>query len=126
MSAKDNDLYIGGGNISAGGGQHMTCRQIARIGQLLLNKGLWAVGGAANKTQPRPDPKPNRLISAVSTWGRCARAQGPPRRYTGWSKEMLPTPCVCVIPVVWVRVWMELLTPCHRAVCVRAPLCRIL
>ena len=39
----DNDLYIGGGNISAGGGQHMSCRQIARAGQLLLNRGMWPV-----------------------------------------------------------------------------------
>ena len=36
----DNDQYVYP-NVSIGGGQHMTCRQIARIGQLLLNKGKW-------------------------------------------------------------------------------------
>jgi CubicO group peptidase (beta-lactamase class C family) len=36
-----NDTYIGGGNISAGGGQQMSCRQVGRIGQLLLNHGSW-------------------------------------------------------------------------------------
>jgi CubicO group peptidase (beta-lactamase class C family) len=38
---RNNDLYIGGGNVSIGGGQRMTCRQIARCGQLMLNKGNW-------------------------------------------------------------------------------------
>jgi CubicO group peptidase (beta-lactamase class C family) len=37
---RDNDMYVYP-NVSIGGGQHMTCRQIARIGQLLLNKGQW-------------------------------------------------------------------------------------
>ena len=37
----NNDLYVGGGNVSIGGGQRMTCRQIARVGQLALNKGSW-------------------------------------------------------------------------------------
>ena len=39
------DAYVGGGNISAGGGQQMTCRQIARVGQLLANRGRWRGGG---------------------------------------------------------------------------------
>jgi len=44
------DAYVGGGNISAGGGQQMTCRQIARIGQLLANKGRWRGGADGNDT----------------------------------------------------------------------------
>ena len=38
------DVYIGGGNISIGGGQRMTCRQLGRIGQLMLNNGTWLNG----------------------------------------------------------------------------------
>lgn len=37
----DGDRYIGGGNVSMGGGQHMTCQQIARVGQLIMNRGRW-------------------------------------------------------------------------------------
>ena len=35
-------------NVSVGGGQHMTCRDIARIGQLMLNKGRWPASEAAS------------------------------------------------------------------------------
>ena len=38
----NNDAYIGGGNVSIGGGQRMTCRQMARVGQLMLNVGKWS------------------------------------------------------------------------------------
>lgn len=38
-----------------GGGQPLTCRDIARIGQLIINKGLWNGNG--------PDDKPVQLIS---------------------------------------------------------------
>jgi CubicO group peptidase (beta-lactamase class C family) len=41
--------YAGTGNISAGGGQRMTCRDIGRVGQLLLNKGRWL--DEANQTK---------------------------------------------------------------------------
>ena len=30
--------WVDGSNISAGGGQRMTCRQVGRIGQLLVNR----------------------------------------------------------------------------------------
>jgi hypothetical protein len=42
---KENDMYLYP-NISIGGGQHMTCREIARVGQLLLNKGRWPASSA--------------------------------------------------------------------------------
>lgn len=70
---KDNDGYIGGGNISAGGGQHMSCRQIAKVGQLILNKGKWpsaaAAAGADTPTphsspHPPPPPPPFQLVNA--------------------------------------------------------------
>ena len=35
-------------NVSVGGGQHMTCRDIARIGQLMLNKGRWPAERASH------------------------------------------------------------------------------
>jgi len=54
------DAYVGGGNISAGGGQQMTCRQIARIGQLLANRGRWR-GGAATATATTGRPWCTRL-----------------------------------------------------------------
>ena len=34
------------GDISAGGGQVATCRDMLRVGQLLLNEGKWKKGGA--------------------------------------------------------------------------------
>lgn len=39
----DNDEM--GGGFSAGGGQMVTCRQVARLGQLIVNKGLWPTRG---------------------------------------------------------------------------------
>jgi len=42
------------GNFRASGGQMATCRDIARIGQFILNGGVWSSG---------PDGKPERLIT---------------------------------------------------------------
>ena len=52
---RDNDAYVFP-NVSAGGGQHMTCRQLARIGQLIVNEGKWPSAGQGSA--------PTQLVSA--------------------------------------------------------------
>lgn len=37
----DGQVYGIGGNLSAGGGQMMSCRDVARVGTLIVNKGMW-------------------------------------------------------------------------------------
>lgn len=61
---RDNDGYIGGGNISAGGGQHMSCRQIAKVGQLILNKGKWPAPRSSSST-PHHAGTPQRSAAAT-------------------------------------------------------------
>jgi hypothetical protein len=41
LFAYDGLVYDIGGNISAGGGQMMSCLDIARVGTLIVNEGRW-------------------------------------------------------------------------------------
>ena len=55
-------------NVSVGGGQHMTCRDIARIGQLMLNKGRWPAEAAPHDSHADKGGKQNqtRVLQLVS------------------------------------------------------------
>jgi CubicO group peptidase (beta-lactamase class C family) len=54
LFAYDGEVYGIGDNISTGGGQMMSCRDVARVGTLVVNKGLW----------PTADDSGARLVSA--------------------------------------------------------------
>ena len=41
LFAYDGQIYGIGANISTGGGQMMTCLDMARVGQLIVNRGVW-------------------------------------------------------------------------------------
>ena len=58
-------------NIAVGGGQSATCRELARMGQLLLNRGKWVVGGSSSSgnnatAAAAAASKPRRIEQLIS------------------------------------------------------------
>ena len=64
----DNDQYVYP-NVSIGGGQHMTCREIARIGQLLLNKGKWPTESHADEELIDKEYMADMTRQSFPEWG---------------------------------------------------------
>ena len=68
-------LDLLGPDISTGGGQMVTCRDAARFGQLVANKGLWSSptsdqhsGNPQEHQQPQPPPTFQLISKEYAEW----------------------------------------------------------
>jgi len=92
----NGDEYIGGGNVSIGGGQRMTCRQLARVGQLLLN------GGRVSVVETKTKTKQERVLVS-STFIKQMKQSSFPNAFTTygfltWLNERGAAPSFCCAP----------------------------
>lgn len=80
------DLYAAdgaGSDFVAGGGQRMTCRQHARVGQLLANMGAWPIANSTAQSTQAQDVAENDPEwsdgegDGDGTWGQDSHAQQP-------------------------------------------------